>query len=269
MPKSDHGIIAHSVVALAQCVRFYSRIPVPKLSFETDPHGAPDFRIVPRVLPLAGLVIGLPSALIVLAAATLGMGGLLTASLAITIAILATGAMAEDGLSDVADGFGGGHTVERRLEIMADSRLGAYGAAAMVMSLLIRVIALGNLIDFIGYGAGAAAILAAASVSRVSGLLPLVFLPSARPGGKSASVGRPTSVTISFALILCMLLAAAILFIGGFHGRGIALALILSLFAALPMIGLAQRMIGGQTGDVAGATQQVAEIVFLITLFVA
>jgi adenosylcobinamide-GDP ribazoletransferase len=76
-------------------------------------------------------------------------------------------------------------------------------------------------------------------------------------------------VTISFALILSILLGAVILFIGGFHARGIALALILSLFAALPMIALAQRMIGGQTGDVAGATQQVAEIVFLITLFVA
>jgi len=269
MQKSDHGIIARAVVALAQCVRFYSRLPVPKLLYETDPHVAPDFKVVPRVLPLAAILIGLPSALIVFAAAALGMGGLLAASLAITVSILVTGAMAEDGLSDLADGFGGGHTVERRLEIMADSRLGAYGAAAMVMSLLIRVIALGNLIDFIGYRAGAAALIASACVSRVSGLLPLVFLPSVRPGGKSASVGRPRAMTISFALILSIVLAAPILFVGGFHARGIALALILSLFAALPMIALAQRMIGGQTGDVAGATQQVAEIVFLITLFVA
>ena len=269
MLKSNLGIFARTSIALAQCVRFYSRIAVPQLPYEDDPHAAPDFRIVPRVLPVAGMIIGLPSALIVLAAAALGMGGFLAASLAVTVAILTTGAMAEDGLSDVADGFGGGHTVERRLEIMADSRLGSYGAAAMVMSLLIRVIALGNLIDFIGYGAGAAAIIAAAAVSLISGLMPLVFLPSARPGGKSASVGRPTAVTISFALILSIILGAAILFTGGFHARGIALALILSLFTSLPMIALAQRMIGGQTGDVAGATQQVAEIIFLITLFVA
>jgi len=269
MPKSNHGILAQSVVALARCIRFYSRLPVPKLPFEDDPHGAPDFRVVPRILPIAGTLIGLPPALTLLGAAALGMGGLLAASLATLVAILTTGAMAEDGLADVADGFGGGHTVERRLEIMADSRLGSYGAAAMVMSLVIRVIALGNLIDFMGYGAGASALLAAAGVSRVSGLMPLVFLPSARPGGKSASVGRPTAMTISLALILAIVIGAALLFVGGFHARGIALALIVSLFAALPMIALAQRMIGGQTGDVAGATQQVAEIVFLVTLFVA
>ncbi len=269
MQKSDPGIIASSLIALARCIRFYSRIPVPKLPFEEDPHGAPDFRIVPRVLPFAAVIIALPAALVLLGAGALGLTGFLAAALAVTVSILATGAMAEDGLSDVADGFGGGHSVERRLEIMADSRLGAYGAAAMVMALLMRVIALADLTDFMGLAAGASALLAGAGVSRVAGLLPLVFLPSARPGGKSASVGRPTAMTISLALIFSIVLGAALLFAGGFHGKGIALALLFSLVTALPMIALAQRMIGGQTGDVAGATQQVAEIGFLIILLVA
>jgi adenosylcobinamide-GDP ribazoletransferase len=269
MPKPDRGFPVQFLGALAQCVRFYSRLPVPSLPGEDDPHRVPDFTTLPRVLPLAALVIGLPSALVLLGAGALGMGGLLSAALAVTTAIVATGAMAEDGLSDVADGFGGGHTAERRLEIMADSRVGAYGAAAMVMSLLIRVIALGNLVDFFNFRAGAAALLAAAVLSRVAGLMPLVFLPSARPGGKSASVGRPNAMTIAIALILALVIGSALLAIGGFHPRGLALAGILSLLSALPMMALSERMIGGQTGDVAGATQQVAEIVFLITLFVA
>ena len=269
MQHSNSGIVAQSLVALARCVRFYSRLPVPKLPFEDDPHGAPDFRVVPRVLPFAGVLINLPAALAFWGAGALGMSGLLSAALAVTVAILVTGAMAEDGLSDVADGFGGGHTVERRLEIMADSRLGAYGAAAMVMALIIRVMALGDLADLSGLMSGVTALVAVGAVSRVAGLLPLVFLPSARPGGKSASVGRPTAMTISVALILTIIIGAAVLFLGGFHARGIALALILSLLASFPMIALAQRMIGGQTGDVAGATQQVAEIVFFVTLLVA
>jgi len=269
MLNSKSGVIAETLVALARCVRFYSRLPVPKLPFEDDPHGAPDFRVVPRVLPLAGTIIHLPAALVFLGVGSLGTSGLLAAALAVTIAILVTGAMAEDGLSDVADGFGGGHTVERRLEIMADSRLGAYGAAAMVMALLIRVMALGDLADLSGIWSASAALLAVGGVSRVAGLLPLVFLPPARAGGKSASVGRPTAMTISVALIFSIVLGAALLFAGGFHARGIALALILSLLSSFSMIALAQRMIGGQTGDVAGATQQVAEIVFFVTLLVA
>jgi adenosylcobinamide-GDP ribazoletransferase len=269
MLTPDRKPMSHALMALAQCVRFYSRLPVPRLPGENDPHAAPDFKRVPRLLPLASILIGLPSFLMLLGAGAAGMGGLLSAALAITVAIITTGGMAEDGLSDVADGFGGGHTVERRLEIMADSRVGAYGAAAMVMALMIRVIALGNLVDFFGYRAGAAALLAACVLSRIAGLMPLVFLPSARPGGKSSSVGRPTAMTIAIALILAVGIVAALLALGGFKPRGIAIGILISLLSALPMIALSQRMIGGQTGDVAGATQQVAEIVFLVTLFVA
>jgi adenosylcobinamide-GDP ribazoletransferase len=257
------------LIILSQCLRFYSRLPVPKWSFEHDPHAVPDFAIVPRVLPLAGAIIGLPAAVILLFLSWLGLSGSLAASFAVLVSVLVTGALHEDGLSDVADGFGGGATRERRLEIMADSRVGAYGAAAMVLALLIRVTAIGDLTNNSGFWAAAMALLAAAAVSRVSGLLPLVFLPPARPGGRSASVGQPSPVTITIAVISSIFLGLALLLIGGFHLRGIALSIIFSYIVALPMIVLSERMIGGQTGDVAGATQQVAEIVFLTTLLVA
>jgi adenosylcobinamide-GDP ribazoletransferase len=257
------------LIALSQCLRFYSRLPVPKWTFEHDPHAVPDFAIVPRVLPIAGAIIGVPSAVILVFLSWLGCSGPLAACFAVLGSVLVTGALHEDGLADVADGFGGGRTRERRLEIMADSRVGAYGAAAMVLALLIRVTAIGDLTSACGFWAAAMAVIAAASLSRISGLLPLVFLTPARPGGRSASVGRPSPVTITFAVIASIMLSLAFLLIGGFHLRGIALSVIFSYIVASPMIVLSERMIGGQTGDVAGATQQVAEIVFLTTLLVA
>ena len=74
-----------------------------------------------------------------------GLSPSVAAALALAAAMLATGCLHEDGLSDVADGFGGGKTRERKLEIMRDSRIGAYGAAALVMSVLIRWSALADL----------------------------------------------------------------------------------------------------------------------------
>jgi len=115
---------------LAACLRFYSRLPVPRLHGEGDIHAAPDFRTAPRMLPLAGLILALPAALTLLAARGLGLGPFLAAALALTVMVLVTGALHEDGLADLADGCGGA-TRERRLEIMRDSRLGSYGAIAL------------------------------------------------------------------------------------------------------------------------------------------
>jgi len=119
---------------LLRCLRFYSRLPVPVLASEIDPYGPPDFATMPRVAPLAGAVIGCVGALMLLAAFALGFGAWLCAAFAVAVLTLATGAFHEDGLADAADGFGGGSTPERRLEIMKDSRIGAYGGAALILA---------------------------------------------------------------------------------------------------------------------------------------
>ncbi|KQP34274.1 cobalamin biosynthesis protein CobS [Methylobacterium sp. Leaf469] len=248
----------------AACLRFYSRLPVPALPGEGDPHAAPDFTRVPRMLPLAGLVLALPGGLVLLAAWGLGLGPFLAATLAVATGVLITGALHEDGLADVADGFGGGTTRERRLEIMRDSRIGAYGGVALVLALALRIGALATLLDRTGSGAALALVLAAA-LSRTAALAPMVLLVPARRDGAAASVGRPgrPAVAVAGALALTLALLGGLL---GLPVGGVLLMLLLSGLGALAVTALARRRIGGQTGDVIGACQQMAEIAALLGL---
>jgi adenosylcobinamide-GDP ribazoletransferase len=252
---------------LAGCLRFYSRLPVPPLPGEGDPHAVPDFRTLPRMLPLAGVLLGLPGAGVLLAAWGLGLGPFLAAGLAVTAGVLVTGALHEDGLADVADGFGGGTTPARRLEIMRDSRIGAYGGVALMLSLALRIGALATLLDRIELLA-APALLLAAALSRSAALAPLALLPPARPDGAGAAVGRPSRQTLATAGALTLLVALGGLALG-LPLRGLVLMLGLGLGASLAVTALARRMIGGQSGDVVGAAQQAAEIAALVGLLAA
>lgn len=248
------------VVATAICIRFYSRLPVPALPGEADPHAAPDFRTVPRALPFASLVIALPGALVLAAAGAAGLGGLLSAALALATLAVTTGALHEDGLADSADGLFGGRTPERRLEIMKDSRLGSYGALAMALALLLRVFALALILDRAGPLAAGAALVAVAVLSRLSGLHLLAGITPARAAGASASVGRPSLPTAWLASSIGFLLAGGLALIFRLPLAGLGLGLALIALNALLVRRLCRALIGGQTGDVAGATQQLDEI---------
>ena len=248
---------------LATCLRFYSRLPVPRLPGEPDPHAVPDFRRAPRMLPVAGLILALPAGLTLLAAAKIGLGPFLAATLALAVAVLVTGALHEDGLADVADGLGGATRV-RRLEIMRDSRIGTYGATALVLTLAMRIGALATLLDRTGAAAAVALVLAAA-LSRVAALAPMMLLGPARPGGLSAAVGSPEAATLWVALGFGGVLALLALPFG-LPLSGILAMSMLCALAALGMTRLAAAKLGGQTGDVVGACQQVAEVASLLGL---
>lgn len=252
---------------LAGCLRFYARLPVPRLPGEPDPHRVPDFTRLPRMLPLAGLILALPAALTLALGWRIGLGPFLAATVAVVVAVLTTGALHEDGLADVADGFGGGDTRERRLEIMRDSRIGAYGGVALVLALALRIGALATLLDRTGLAAATALVLAAV-LSRVAALAPMVMLPPARPGGLSAAVGTPSRGTLATALASGLALALLALPLG-LPVRGVAAMIVLAAFGALALTGIARKRIGGQTGDVIGACQQVAEIAALLALVAA
>ena len=127
---------------LLACLRFFTRLPLPALPFDQSPHAPPDMARIALMAPVAGAIIGAIAALALAIANLLGMPPLLGAALAIAALVIATGALHEDGLADVADGFGGGATRARKLEIMRDSRVGAYGAAALALALILRVAAL-------------------------------------------------------------------------------------------------------------------------------
>lgn len=252
--------------ALLQCLRFYSRLPVPVLPGEGDPHRLPDFRVIPRMIGPAGLIIGLVPALVLIAFAGLGLDPLATAFLALGASMLTTGAFHEDGIADMADGFGGGATPARRLEIMTDSRIGTFGGVALVVSTGLRAALLAALLKTDGTGATAAAILAFNAWSRAVGLMPLALLKPAKPDGKSAAVGEPTRETLFIALALAGAIALALLLAGGFSVGQTLLSLVVGLAIAVGINAWSQKMIGGQTGDVAGGITLLSEMAGLIIL---
>jgi adenosylcobinamide-GDP ribazoletransferase len=252
-------------VDLAHALRFYSRLPVPALPWESDPHRLPDFPRLARMLPLAGAVLGILPALTMGAALALGLGPWLAAILSVAAMTLTTGALHEDGLADLADSFGAA-TRERRLEIMRDSRIGSFGAAALFLSLALRIAVLATLASRAEAGAVLAAIVIVASLSRTAGLMLLVFLPPARRDGASYSVGQPSRETFWLAAALAGLVAVVLGALAGLPPPGVGLMLALSVLTGLAFMRLSRRHLGGQTGDVVGAVQQVAEIAALIGL---
>ena len=200
--------------------------------------------------PLAGLAVG---GLATLGALAVPGPAAVAAVLALMVGTLATGALHEDGLADCADGFWGGWTRARRLEIMKDSHIGSYGVMALLLVTLGRWSALTALL-----AAGHwPALIAAAVLSRAPMAVLMAVLPNARGSGLAASVGRPTRLQAGVAVLLALALAL------GLTG---SMALAMAPAAALATLALAltaRAKIGGQTGDVLGASQQVADFAAL------
>lgn len=234
---------------------FLTRLPLPVGSFDA----AALARAV-WAFPLAGLLVGALAAALYAAALWLGLTPWLAATLAVLAQVLATGGLHEDGLADSADGLGG-HDRLRRLEIMRDSATGSYGVMALVLSLGLRI---GALTALAGPEAVAAALLAAAMLSRAAIGLSMRLLRPARADGLSAAAGRPEWVIV----VLAWCLAAA-LSLPGLGGAAVLALLAGAAVSALAITVAAWRRLGGQTGDTLGAVQQVSESVCLLLLCAA
>lgn len=246
------------------CLRFYSRLPLPVFFFEKTAYGAFNFETTTHVVPLAGVVLGFLGTLPSLLALHLGLSVATCAGLALFTFVLMTGAFHEDGLADMLDGFGGGRTREQKLSIMKDSCIGTFGATGLIFSYLLRWISLTEILHLYGYRL-IFIFMATAALSRIIGLLPLVFLKSARTQGLVHTLGRPSWSSFAFASGQAFLLA----FLPFFGGIGLGhnmLAFGLSVLGGLLISGLSFLQIQGQTGDVAGAAQQVSEITYLLVL---
>jgi adenosylcobinamide-GDP ribazoletransferase len=207
--------------------------------------------------PVVGVLVGGVGALAYAIAWQVGLPPKPAAVLALAGTLVTTGCLHEDGLADTADGFGGGRYRERKLDIMRDSRLGTFGVCALVMSLLLRAAAVAAIAS---PPAVALALIAAHASARA--VLPafMRFVPPARPDGLSAQVGQPSRRCVTVAVLLGVAVLGAAL--------GLAAALIGALLAASAwffMAWLSVRQIGGQTGDVLGALEQIVEILILLT----
>ena len=250
-----------------RALAFLTRLPPSRRAFTgTHPLGEDV-----HAFPLAGLLATLPAVVVLWIATSLGLTSLVSACLAVATQIAATGALHEDGLGDVADGLGGHHEKTRALAIMKDSRLGSYGALALILSVAIRIALVAALIDRSPLGTApetaALALLAVAAGSRgaMAGLWS--SLPSADPGGLADSVGQPDKAKGRAALAIGL----AVYALGGVFacGAGSTLAgFVLSALALLWFRKTLIRRLGGQTGDTIGAAQQLVEIAALLGLAV-
>ncbi len=258
--KAMNALFLHLLVEdLLACLSFYSRLSLP-----TTSSGMPAFSRALRALPLAGAIIGGCGGLALLFARVFGVPALPAAVCAIAALVAVTGGLHEDGLADVADGFGGGATRQRKLEIMRDSRLGSYGAIALTLALMLRVSALATLTER-GLGIALAALVCSAAASRTAGLAPLLLSTPARVEGAGAAMERPSSSTLMVASLFVVAASIPFILAGGRLSQ-VVVADIGALLAAGLVARLADRQIGGFTGDVLGAAQQVAEIVILLAL---
>lgn len=221
---------------------------------------------MPRALPFAGIVIGCIGALILCAGIWLHFGNLVAAGLAVAAITFVTGAFHEDGLADTSDGFGGGTTAERRLVIMKDSLIGSFGASALALAFIIRVAALGEVTGRLSLATAAGTIIVAAFLSRISALYILVALPSAREDGLSRTVGKTSWSNYLSGLILAWILSLAICVACGLPAFAWFAMPVAPLIVTFLMTQLSKRMIGGQTGDVAGASQQLGEIAVYLAM---
>ena len=205
---------------------------------------------------LVGAGIGALCALAFLLAELAGCGASLASLLAVTAGLAITGAFHEDGLADTVDGFGGGSDRDAKLRIMRDSRHGTFGIVAIVLSIGLRATALATIGEPIHAGL---ALIAAHAASR--GALPLLMwaLSPARADGLGAAAGRPSLALAIVAAATGGVIALALL------GPGAGAIAILAAGGAVALAALlAQRQIGGYTGDVLGFFQQIGEIVIML-----
>jgi len=250
MTERDEPLVLHR--DFFDAVTLLTRLPVPHAASTRGARAA-------WAYPLAGLVTGGLAALAGLMAYTLGLPAPLTALVSLTALIVITGAIHEDGLADTADGLWGGYDRARRLEIMRDSHIGAFGAIALILGLAARWAALW-LLFAAGPGTATAAIICSAMVSRAALPVLMAALPTARDDGLSQSVGQvPVATAALGAAIACLV---SLVLVGG----AVFPVVFWSGLAIIVLGTAAHAKLGGQTGDMLGAAQQLTEIAVLFCL---
>ena len=238
---------------------YFTRVPVPRwVGYE--PHY---LNAAARYFPLVGVLIGALSALVYLAALHVFPAGV-AVLLSMSASLLVTGAFHEDGLADCVDAFGGAYTREDALRIMHDSRIGAFGAIALVMALALKWQTLAAMPPL----RAASLMIAAHAASRTCAISYLATLDYVRAEGKA----KPVAQRLNGGALLCAALFGLpwLLWPDGFgapHWRFAASALAVLLALRLAMGRYFVRRIGGYTGDCLGFAQQIFELsIYLVGL---
>ena len=239
-------------------LQFFTRLPIPRwVGFEPAwLHHAS------RYFPLVGIVVAAAAALVYLAA-SLAWPAPVAALLSTAAGIYLTGAFHEDGFADMCDGFGGGMTRERVMEIMKDSRIGTYGAIGAGLLVALKV----TLLAMLAPAAAVAALLVAHPLSRLAAASLIWKLAYVRDEGKAKPLAQEMSnAEFAIAAACAAVPAVAAASLGYLSWSAVGLCFAAAGLAAAWLGAKFVRRIGGYTGDCLGAVQQVAEVAIYLCL---
>lgn len=238
--------------ALAAAVMFFTRVPVPS-GWGGKPE---DLQRAAGYFPLVGWFVGGVAAAVWWLAAHV-WPPLVASGVSLVATLLLTGAFHEDGFADVCDGFGGGYTKERVLEIMRDSRVGAFGAIGVVVMLGLKWQAVASL----PISTSAFLLVAAHVLSRTVSVSLMAVLDYVR---EDAAKAKPLATKLNGArLLIALTTGAASLAVLPVKGWWVLLPLLATQVLLAVWF---KRRLGGYTGDCLGAAQQIAEVVFYLTV---
>ena len=248
----------HQVRLFFTALQFFTRLPIPRwVGYQPE-----WLQQSSRYFPLVGVVVaGICAALYIVASWLLPPH--VAVLLAVAAGIYLTGAFHEDGFADMCDGFGGGLTRERTLEIMKDSRIGAYGAIGIVCLLAIKATALVSLPP----ATVVAAFLIAHPLSRLAAVSLIWTMDYARDEGKSKPMAQSMSnKEFTIAAVCALLPAVACGLLGIVDWSALVLAVLAATASAWFLGRKCQRRLQGYTGDCLGAVQQVAEVAIYLAI---
>ena len=277
--------MVHFIREFLLAVQFFTRIPITGRLAEWVGYSPEMLRSSAAHFPGIGVVVGGVAAAVFMLLQTLlpdtSFTPLVAAAFSTVATVLLTGGFHEDGLADVADGLGGSYDRERALEIMKDSRIGAFGAMALVLALLCKVALLALLGSVEGIPAAGetppfsgwyvcAALFTGHVVSRG---LPLVMIRQlAHVGDTATSKSKPLADQISSAgLLIAFAWCFGVVALASLALNAINLMVgcSFSVIALLALLRFFKRRLQGFTGDCLGTTQQVCEIAFYLGLAVS
>lgn len=258
LPTSMVAAAVHQLRLFFIALQFFTRLPIPRwVGFEESwLHQAS------RYFPAVGFVVGVIASA-VYALAVLWWPPAVAVLLSTIACIYLTGAFHEDGFADTCDGLGGGVTRQRVLEIMTDSRIGAYGAIGIGLLLALKCATL----SFMPPQAAIASLVIAHPLSRLAAAALIWRLDYAKSEGKSKPLAqRMSNREFAIASLIVLLVLAAMLLMGWLSWRTAAAGIVAVLVAAWWLARKFVRRIGGYTGDCLGAVQQVAEMVVYLAV---
>lgn len=235
---------------------FFTRIPCPK----NIDHSPKILTKSSRYFSFVGIVVGLFGALIYYLAEFL-FNDTISILLSMIATVWITGAFHEDGFADVCDGFGGGWTKEKILTIMKDSRVGTYGIVGLGLLMALKF---QSLIQFDVYTC-VIAIISGHAISRFAATTLIYTEPYVQDIDKSKV--KPSAIGITKKdVLICAIFAIIPMIL--FFNISIFLVFIPVMIAKYLLAKYFHKWIGGHTGDCAGATQQITEVVFYLSLLI-